>query len=171
MILEDAPEGGDLDVFAFFNEICVFVECKTGKPDDIKERDIRLFLQRAHVFGPDIAILLIDSKSPLTLPIHLVAKVTLELNWLSSHPEATAVPADFQPNPSIEEFVRELTVPGHKEMYRCSHLAFLTGVPVSIDASLSAVLRYYYAYFRHQLIFPAPPEWDFLAGTTRGRGE
>src|SRR5690348_11963901 len=29
VILEDAPEGGDLDVIAFFNETCVFVECKT----------------------------------------------------------------------------------------------------------------------------------------------
>jgi hypothetical protein len=155
--LEEVHGGGDLDVVAFINDIRVLVECKTGKPDALSETDIRWFLQRALEFAPEIAVLLMDTESPITRPVQLVAEVIAEMNWLEAHPDATESPAEVRTG-----IVPTPEVPGFPGLFCCARNVFLTGVTDSIDASLSAVLRCYYSYLRHQLILPLPPDWNFV---------
>lgn len=169
--LKEVHQGGDLDVIAFVNDICVFVECKTSKPSDISETEIRWFLQRAHDFGPDIAVLLIDTDSPITKPVRLAAQIARELDWLENHPEATKLPAEIREGLVTSGALDGYSVAGYRHLYCIGHNAFITGVPESVDTSLSNALRFYYSYLRHQLIFPTPLEWDFVNGTVRTSGD
>lgn len=161
--LQEVPRGGDLDVVAFVNDIRVFVECKTGRPESISETDIRWFLQRAHDFSPEIAVLLIDTESPVTAPAQLAATVIAEMGWLENHPEAT------EPPDAIREEDRHVQpIAGYDELYSCAPNALIAGVPRGIDGALSSALRFYHSFARRQLILPIPSEWDFVERKIHG---
>ena len=76
--VEGMPEGGDLDVVAFVNDLRIMVECKSGKPSNITEEQLELFLRRAAGFNPDIALLLIDTDQKIDTQIEMIKKIYLE---------------------------------------------------------------------------------------------
>lgn len=65
--LEGLPRaGGDYDVIAWLNPSLMYVECKSGKPSNIDEVQIREMLQRSVELAPDLAVLLVDTHDDLT---------------------------------------------------------------------------------------------------------
>jgi hypothetical protein len=164
--LREVPRGGDLDVVAFVNDIRVFVECKTGWPESISESDIRWFLQRAHDFSPEIAVLLIDTKDSISKPVRLVGKVWGEMGWLENHPGATKIPEETPT--ALPPAQEQLDSPG---LYWPARNVFLTNVIKSMDASLSAILRMYYSYARHGTFASTTNRWDFIERRILSRSE
>ena len=130
--IKDVADGGDLDVVAFVDSIRVMVECKSGSPSQITETDIKLFLERAADFNPEIAILLIDTESRIDRQIDM-------LNRFRSGGDP------IQPQDR------------HKSLYWGARHIYIITTRVSIADSLSAVLRLYYSKIRHIAFWRMPP--------------
>ncbi len=111
-------DGGDLDVVAFVEGKRIMIECKSGNPANIEAAQLRLFLQRAKEFGPEIAILLIDAESTLDKPIEVMNSLQVNGNRLSSQDD-------------------------HHSLYWGMRHIYVTNARESIGRSLSAVLRLY----------------------------
>jgi hypothetical protein len=158
--LEEVAQWGDLDVVAFVDGIRVMVECKSAKPEAISEDELRYFLQRAAVFNPEIAILLIDTESPILKPIEILNAIYLDLAWKEVRLDNPALSENEQIQaPRIEP------QPDAKDLYWGARNIFITNVPKSIDASLSAVLRLYHARIRHLSYFSDTHiTYDFVNG-------
>jgi hypothetical protein len=116
--VKDLADGGDLDVVAFVDGKRIMVECKSGKPENISETELRLFLQRAFEFGPEIAILLIDTESSIDKPVEIVNSLRSGSDPLTSQDS-------------------------HKSLYWGMHHIYAVNTRESIAYSLSAVLRLY----------------------------
>jgi hypothetical protein len=56
---------GDYDVLAWLPPILVYVETKSSRPSEVKDSELRRFLQRGIELAPDLAILLIDTEDDL----------------------------------------------------------------------------------------------------------
>lgn len=66
VLLQNLPRsGGDYDVLAWLEPSLMYVECKTARPGNIEERELREFLQRTVELAPDLAIFLIDTDENL----------------------------------------------------------------------------------------------------------
>jgi tetratricopeptide (TPR) repeat protein len=76
--IEGVADGGDLDVVAFVDEKLVMVECKSGKPANITENQLHLFLRRAADLHPTIALFLMDTESDVDKQIEMLKEVYLE---------------------------------------------------------------------------------------------
>lgn len=63
--IEEIPVGGDYDVLGFLDSIMLYIECKISRPEDVKDREIRNFLQRREELAPELTIMLVDTDSPL----------------------------------------------------------------------------------------------------------
>jgi|GEM_PF-1734386 len=166
--IEEVPRGGDLDVVAFVNDQRIMVECKTGKPENISDIDIRWFLQRAHDFKPEMAILLIDTESSVAKPAHLASQIVGELS------RASLELSRKSPNEETSDTKNTLAAafPKYPDLFWCARNIYITSVRHGIDAALSAVLRLYHSHVRH-LLFLADledrEEWDFVQGQVRRR--
>ena len=158
--LEEVGQWGDLDVIAFVNDVRVMVECKSARPDDISEDELRYFLQRAAVFNPEIAVLLIDTESPIAKPIEILNAIYLDLAWKDARLSNPSLPENAQLDaPRIEP------QPNSKGLYWGARNIYVTNVRHSIDASLSAVLRLYHARIRHLSFAGGDNIWNFVTGT------
>ena len=111
-------DGGDLDVVAFVEGKRIMIECKSGNPANIGEAQLRFFLQRAKEFGPEIAILLIDTEGTIEKPIDIMNSLQATGDRLSSQDD-------------------------HNNMYWGMRHIYVTNTRKSIGRSLSAVLRLY----------------------------
>lgn len=120
--VDDLAEGGDLDVVAFVNGLRVSVECKSGR--DVTDEHLRLFLQRARDFSPDIAILLIDTEASISSRIE-------RLNGLENYGD-----------PLEEQDKRIVLYWGKRNIY-------VVNTRKSIADSLAAALRLYHAKVKH----------------------
>ena len=120
--VDDLAEGGDLDVVAFVNTLRVWVECKSGR--DITDEHLRLFLQRARDFSPDIAVMLIDSDASIATHIE-------RLNGLERYGD-----------PLEEQDKRIALYWGKRNIY-------VVSTRKSVAHSLAAVLRLYHAKVKH----------------------
>jgi hypothetical protein len=116
--VKDLADGGDLDVVAFVDGKRIMVECKSGKPENISDTELRLFLQRAFEFGPEMARLLVDTESSLDKPVEI-------MNSLRS------VGDPLKPQDS------------HKSLYWGIHHIYAVNTRKSIAHSLSTVLQLY----------------------------
>lgn len=116
--VKDLADGGDLDVIAFVDGKRIMVECKSGRPENISETELSLFIQRAFEFRPEIAILLIDTENSIDKPVEIV-------NSLRSGSDPLT-PQDT-----------------HKSLYWGMHHTYAVNTRESIAYSLSAVLRLY----------------------------
>ncbi len=160
VLLEETAQWGDLDVVAFVNDIRVMVECKSAKPDDISEAELRHFLQRAAAFNPEIAVLLIDTESPIHKPLEILNAVYLDLSWKDVRLSTPSLPENTQIDaPKIEP------QPGSKGLYWGARNIYVTNVTRTIDASLSAVLRLYHTRIRHLSFVGGSNIWNFVTGT------
>jgi hypothetical protein len=112
-------DGGDLDVVAFLDGLRIWVECKSGR--NIDDDQLRLFHERAQVFTPVMAILLIDTDARKSMQRYVD-----RLNRLSD----PALPFEVK---NSREWV-----------YWRGRSLYAVGVPNSIQESLLAVLRLYH---------------------------
>ncbi|MFA5507080.1 MAG: hypothetical protein WC423_16745 [Vulcanimicrobiota bacterium] len=58
--LENAPDGGDFDCLANFNNQLVFFEVKSGSLRNLTKDDAQNFLRRHEFLAPDISVMLVD---------------------------------------------------------------------------------------------------------------
>lgn len=126
--LKEVLRGGDLDIVAFMGDIKVMVECKTSKPTAVSETELRWFLQRAHEFDPEIALLLIDTDSDISVVVE-------RLNGILGGTEPAI-------KPDLEA----------KDLYWGVRNIFVTNVRKDIETSLLAAHRLYSTHVRHMLI-------------------
>lgn len=96
VLLEEVAQWGDLDVVAFVNDVRVMVECKSARPDDIPEAELRHFLQRAATFNQEIAVLLIDTESSIAKPIEILNAIYLDLAWKDARLSTPSLPENAQ---------------------------------------------------------------------------
>lgn len=66
--LEDFKDG-DFDVLATIASTLCYVECKTSRPEDVSDTQLRFFLQRSQDLAPEITVLLLDTEDPLDKPL------------------------------------------------------------------------------------------------------
>jgi hypothetical protein len=111
-------ESGDLDVVALLDHATITVECKSAS--HVSTQELFSFLQRARIFWPAIAILLIDTPNP-----SLDGLIT-RLNALLS----------VQAPSSLVE-----AVPSTPGIYWGADHLCVTSVPESLDASLTKALQ------------------------------
>jgi hypothetical protein len=159
--IQEVPRGGDLDVVAFVNDLRIMVECKTGRPENISDIDMRWFLQRAYDFKPEIAVMLIDTESSVSSPANLATKIVADLSRKSRNEELSNV-----------DNVLAATFPKYPDLYWCASNVFVTNVKHGIDGALSALLRLYDTHVRHQLYTTDPMDeevWDFVQGQVQRR--
>lgn len=148
--VEEMLHGGDLDVVAFLDNTRVWVECKTKKPEDISDRDVRLFLQRAFDFRPEIGILLIDTESSVAKLAQDVSNLWSRLLDLSyGHEYSTPTETEAKP------------IPGYTDIYWCAQQIYVASVEHSVDRSLSNVLRFHDSHAKRQRYVPIVGKWNF----------
>ncbi len=78
VVIKEIMGGIELDVVAFVDEKLVMVECKSGNPKNITEKQLKLFLRWVADFKPTIALLLIATENKIDKQIELLKKVYLE---------------------------------------------------------------------------------------------
>jgi hypothetical protein len=122
--VKEVADGGDLDVVAFVDGLRIMVECKSGKPTNITETQLRLFLQRADEFSPEIAILLLDTESDIAGQIEIMNKISRNGDLLSPQNKQSSLYWGF----------------------RC---VYVVNAKDSIEASLYSVLRLYHTKIKH----------------------
>lgn len=64
--IEEFKPGGDFDVMARVESELLWIEAKSTRPRDIKETDVRHFLQRDQNLDPDMSLFLVDSDDDLS---------------------------------------------------------------------------------------------------------
>jgi hypothetical protein len=160
--IREVPSG-DLDVVAFVDSIRVMVECKSGKPNNIDESQLRHFLQRAEDFNPEIAVLLIDTESSIEEPIvEIVNRVYLDLARGDMSAVYAARPSEEWP--AIEGALEPQPRYG-KGLYWGARHIYITNVKEGIIGSSYAVLRHYWSFARHQPVPLRNGLWDIVNGT------
>lgn len=122
--IRGVADGGDLDVVAFVDGIRVMVECKSGSPAQITENDMKLFLQRAADFNPEIAILLIDTESRIDQQVEMLNRIRVSNDPITAQDD-------------------------HRSIYWGARHVYVVNTRISIADSLSSVLRLYYSKIRH----------------------
>lgn len=120
--VDDLAEGGDLDVVAFVNGLRISVECKSGR--NTTDEQLRLFMQRARDFAPDIAVLLIDSDGN-------IGRYIEGLNNQRNGGDG------FLPQDQ------------HGDLYWGQRNAYVANTRKSIGGSLATVLRLYHAKVKY----------------------
>lgn len=158
--VEEMPKGGDLDVVAFVGEMRVWVECKTSRPDEISDEHLMRFLQRAFDFRPEIAVLLVDTKSS-------VAKLAQDVRNIWNHMSALSV---GHTNPAPTQTEAE-PIPGYSGIHWCAQHVFVANVEHSVDRSLSNILRFHETYAKRQSFAPTVGIWDFESGTVQAESD
>jgi hypothetical protein len=116
--IKDLADGGDLDVVAFVDGKRIMVECKSGKPENIGETELRLFLRRAFEFGPEMAILLVDTEYSIDKPVEIMNSLRSNGDLLKSQDR-------------------------HNSLYWGMHHIYAVNTRKSIAYSLSTVLQLY----------------------------
>jgi hypothetical protein len=156
--LEEIYGGGDFDVLAWLDSssALVYVECKSASPASISDDEIRCFFQRCQELGPEVAILLVDTDSPLNpfldrvqellVPVQRLASGIRDEGWVPDHPFIAPIPG--------------LAYAG---LHFGLHRVFITGSEPSIATQLRKCLRYYSSWVSH-LTFFSPVRTDYIRG-------
>lgn len=151
--IAEVPKGGDLDVVALVNNLRVWVECKSGHPRSFTDDDLRLYLQRAHDFNPEMAVLLIDTDSSIDELIGRLNRICEDMQ--------RQLLAYINP-PAKDQPIADSFEPRYKkELWWSSRNRFVTNVVKSVDTSLLAVLRLYHSEIRHYIYLYGRPEYAF----------
>jgi hypothetical protein len=155
--LKEVPSG-DLDVVAFVLDAEIYVECKSGAPSQIGDGELRHFLQRAWEFNPEIALLLLDTTSPI--PNNLIDRLNdiyyaldtqegMRGDGTALHTPGEAPHLEVQPRYGSSLFW------GARNIY-------VTNVRKSIIDSLMKVHRHYFGEARHRTQWFPKYRWYFV---------
>ncbi|MFC1982263.1 hypothetical protein ACFLV5_00500 [Chloroflexota bacterium] len=128
--LEDFSDG-DFDVLASTGSVLCYVECKTARPEDVSDRELRHFLERSQDLAPEIAILLIDTEDSLEKPLEKLENILILINRKS-----LAMP-NWKPE---EPFFTEPG--GFRGVYFGCRRIFITNAKPNVVRNLRLCLRF-----------------------------
>jgi hypothetical protein len=149
--LQDFKDG-DFDVLATIASTLCYVKCKTSRPEDVSDRQLKSFLQRCQDLAPEIAVLLLDTEDPLDKPLKqleniltvIMRKGLAEPNWKPEKPFFRA-PARF--------------IGIHFGWRRI----FVTNAKPNVVHNLRLCLKFYWTWLKFQS-FLGDPQYDYATG-------
>ncbi len=141
--------GGDYDVLSWLSSVLVYVECKAKRPGEIRDDELRHFLQRHVELAPDLTILLIDTSDELD---DLVDRVNRHIQTvMEAQPAPSIIYVGGSPAESL--LVRQLDYPG--VWFGAELKLYATNAEPSILPQLRRCLQHYHALVRGRAIVPA----------------
>lgn len=151
--LSGLPSGGDFDTLAWLDPLLVYIEAKSAHPEQIDERELLNFLQRATELAPDLAILLIDTDTKITSTLDRLNEAMLPVMRKASH-----VNEDWRPDkPFIHSWTDYPSIAyGYRNIY-------MTGAKPTIITQLRRCLQHYYAHVKGTTFLVGPPV-NFVTG-------
>lgn len=156
--IEDVYGGGDFDVLAWLDSVSalVYIECKSARPSEVDESELRSFLQRCQELAPEIAILLVDTDSDVQPLLDLTQDILIPVMKLASGIRDD----DWAPeNP----FIDTLTGNEYSGIHFGMRRVFITASKPSITTQIEKCLRYYSTFVRHAAFLIGTPI-DFIQG-------
>jgi hypothetical protein len=155
---------GDLDVVAFVGDVEVYVECKSGVPAHIGEDQLRHFLQRAWGFNPKIALLLLDTTSPI--PDHLIQRLN-DIYYDLDMQEGRLGDGTGLHTPGAAPHLESQPRYGSNLFWGARNI-YATNVRKSIIDSLMRVHRHYFGEARHRTQWFPKYSWTLSTGRSIG---
>jgi hypothetical protein len=162
VIIAEVPSG-DLDVVAFVGDVEICVECKPGAPSQIRERELRRFLQRAWEFNPEIALLLLDTTS--SIPDHLIERLN-DIYYDLDMQEGRRGDGTSLHSPGEAPHLEPQPRYGSNLCWGARNI-YVTNMRKSIIDSLKTVHRHYFGEARHRTQWFPKYRWDFVNGTVQ----
>ena len=141
---------GDFDVLATIASTLCYVECKTSRPEDVGDKQLRFFLQRIQDLAPEIAILLLDTEDPLDKPLEQLENILTVITR-----KALAEPSWKPEKPFFIEPARFAGV-----HFGCRRI-FVTNAKPSVVHNLRLCLQYYWTRLKFQS-FLSGPQYNYV---------
>ncbi|MCH8801188.1 MAG: hypothetical protein IH963_09795 [Chloroflexi bacterium] len=148
---------GDFDVLAWLPPTLLYVETKSSRPEEIKDTEIKHFLQRGVELAPDLAILLVDTDDDLEDSGFLHKIYGIMLPTISPGDEAR-VPVSRDTNELFIEPQR-----GYSGISWGYRRFYVTNSKPSIETQLRKCLRHFNARVKHTMFASGPP-LNFVTG-------
>jgi hypothetical protein len=148
--LEGLPHaGGDYDVLAWLSPALVYVECKSARPKEITDEQLRHFMQRQVELAPDLGILLVDTNDNLGALVDRINAILSPIIADRQIPDIIIAGGD----PGSEILTSQPDYPG---VWFGSYLSlYATNANPSIERQLRRCLQHYHALVRGRAIVPA----------------
>lgn len=141
---------GDFDVLATIASTLCYVECKTSRPENIGDTQLKSFLQRSQDLAPEIAVLLLDTEDPLDKPLEQLENILTVIKQ-----KALAEPS-WKPEKSF--FIEPAKFAGVH--FGCRRI-FVTNAKPSVVGNLRLCLRFYWTWLKFQS-FVSGPQYDYV---------
>lgn len=136
--------GGDFDVLAWLEPSLVYIECKSGDPNNIDQRHIANYLQREFELAADISIFLIDTTDKLDGFVLDKFDPVIKIGLGSKSSHATMLPLN-----------------GYEGVFGGYRNVFITNSKPSVLRQIQRCLQAYYALMRPRLVPPPKPGTNF----------
>lgn len=149
--LEDFKDG-DFDVLATIASTLCYVECKTSRPEDVSDRQLRSFLQRSQDLAPEIAVLLLDTEAPLDELLEQLENILTAIER-----KERAEPSWKPAKPFFRESARFAGV-----HFGCRRI-FVTNAEPSVVRNLRLCLQFYWTWLKFQS-FLSGPQYNYVTG-------
>ena len=147
--LEDFRDG-DFDVLATIASTLCYVECKTSRPEDVGDTQLRSFLQRSQDLAPEISILLIDTEDSLDKPLERLEYIMTGINRKEK--------ADANWKPREPFFVEPTRFTG---IYFGCRRILVTNATPNVVHNLRLCLRFYWTWLKFQS-FLGGPQYNYI---------
>lgn len=141
---------GDFDVLATIASTLCYVECKTSRPEDVGEMQLRYFLQRSQDLAPEIAILLLDTEDPLDKPLEQLENILTVIKQ-----KAMKKPNYKPEEPFFRESARFAGV-----YFGCRRI-FVTNARPNVVHNLRLCLQFYWTWLKFQS-FLGGPQYNYV---------
>jgi len=145
--IEGLLTGGDFDVLAFVDSVLIYVECKSKRPEEIDDSEVRNFLQRSQDLAPELAVMLTDTDSELDTLLDKFNTILLTTQRIRSGIKDP----NWKPK---KPFITR--VAGFRNIYFGLQRVFLTHSQPSILHTLQDCLRYYHTYVKFASFLSGP---------------
>lgn len=139
--------GGDFDVLAFIDSVLIYVECKSKRPEEISDSEVRNFLQRSQDLAPELAVMLTDTDSDLGALLDKFNTILISIHRISGDIKD---PTWKPEKPPVSK------VAGYRNIYFALQRIFLTDSQPKILHALQDCLRYYHTYIKFASFLAGP---------------
>jgi len=147
--LEDFKDG-DFDVLATIASTLCYVECKTSRPEDVNDTQLRFFLQRSQDLAPEISILLIDTEDSLEKPLEQLENIMTRIMQ-----KERSQPSWKPEKPFFTEPARFTGV-----YFGCRRI-LVTNAKPNVVHNLRLCLRFYWTWLKFQS-FLGGPQYNYI---------
>ncbi|MFO7995609.1 MAG: hypothetical protein R6U93_00450 [Dehalococcoidia bacterium] len=141
---------GDFDVLATTASTLCYVECKTSRPQDVRDEQLRFFLQRSQDLAPEIAVLLLDTEDSLDKPLEQLENILTGIRR-----KEMAKPSQKPEKPFFIEPARFAGV-----HFGCRRI-FVTNAKPSVVHNLRLCLKFYWTWLKFQS-FLSGPQYNYV---------